>query len=174
MSEMNGMNHETPAELRGVEAALDRLARAEREVGGTGLEHRLHAATRSVLMGGAAITEPKAVVATIRPASFRLFTRLRVAAGLALVGTVGAVWLAGMRTPPSGMVGTTLATKAVPEAGRYDTLDAQVESVLAWNNPMGEGFEGLSEQIDLLYADFSELDAGRDDSTALWFDGSAL
>jgi hypothetical protein len=160
----------TPTELRGVESLLDSLARQERASAPAGLETRVFELSAPVLARartGDAHREPKAVIARITPSAFRLFSPMRVAAGLALAAAVGAITLAGLRTTAGG--------KALAKASnRYESLDSKVDSLLAWNSPMGEGFEGLGEQIDLLYADLSDFSIDDDLSDEAVFDGGAL
>jgi hypothetical protein len=170
------INHDihesTPPELRGIEGALDRLVKHETASASVGFEDRVHVATWGVMVAASPLQEPK-FVAEVPPAAFRLFTRVRVAAGFALAGTAAAVWLAGMHTNATN---PTMLTARASAAARYDALDAKVESLLAWSSPMGDGFGGLGEQIDLLYADLSGLNLGGDDwtTTGLWLDGSSM
>ncbi|MCC6661196.1 MAG: hypothetical protein IT437_09955 [Phycisphaerales bacterium] len=157
----------TPEPLRGVGALLDALAASERASAPSGVEARVFAATRGAI-AAPALREPKGVIATIRPSGYRLFTPLRVAAGLALVAASGAIWLAGMRGGAAGSAGATSI------AERYESLDSKVETLLAWKSPMGDGFEGLGEQIDLIYADLSDLSVDTGFSGDLFIDGGAM
>jgi hypothetical protein len=160
--------NETPTELRGVESLLDSLARQERASAPAGLEARVFSASAPALARTRNThREPKVVIARITPSAFRLFAPMRVAAGLALAAAVGAITLAGLRTP----VQSGALAKA---SNRYESLDSKVDSLLAWNSPMGDGFEGLGEQIDLLYADLSDFTIDDDLSDEAFFDGGAL
>jgi hypothetical protein len=126
-----------------IEAALDRLARAEAASAPAGFEDRVAHAVRA----GAAAPIPMS-----RGVRARLFTPLRAAACLALVGTAVGVYVATLggpgRTPelagapaPSldAAVGELLAVAALH--GEDDTFSTQVESFLADTERVGQGFE---------------------------------
>lgn len=129
------MSH-TPAELRPTEAALDSLARAEREAAPATLEARIFVATRGLLPGSAPVV-------FVRRATF--LTRMRVAASVAIVGGVAALWLAQGGTP------------AAP-APRVDAaaLEADVNFILAMKS---EGLANTRESIDTLYLEADALAA---------------
>lgn len=172
--------NETPIELRGVESLLDTLAREERASAPSGLEGRVFAGSVQALEGcdgpaalGRAVHIRTALASkharTVAPVTFRLFSPLRVAAGLGLAAAVGAIGLAGLRSTTPDTAGAMARSNS-----RYEALDSKVDSLLAWKSPMGEGFEGLGEQIDLLYADLTDFSLDTDSPEDAFFEGGAL
>jgi len=130
---MNGNSEltDTPTDLRATEAALDALGRAERDAAPSTLEARLFMATRGLLPAGT----PAVVVRRTT-----IFTRMRIAASVAVVGGLGALWLA--RGTGAG------------DRGDLASLEADVDFVLAMK---ADGMSTTRESIDALYLDADNL-----------------
>jgi hypothetical protein len=128
-------NHDTPADLRLTEAALEALARAEQNAAPATLEARVFMATRGLLPVAAPADAPAVVV---RRTSF--LSRVRIAASVAIVGGLGALWLA----------------QGVGPADKSDlaSLEADVDFVLAMK---ADGMSTTRESIDALYLDADNL-----------------
>ncbi len=149
---MSDMNHtqpnlETPAELRAAEAAVEALARAEHEAAPATLEARLFMATRGLLPG-------VAPVVVVRRRS--IFTGMRMAAAIALVGAIGATWLA------RGGHGTDKFDPA--------NLEADVDFILA----MKSDGQAMREGIDSLYLDAHTLGDSLKDHEGAPLDEGAM
>ena len=138
---------ETPAELRATEAALDTLAKAERDSAPPTLEARLFVATRALL--------PAAPVVVVRRSSF--LWRARLAAAVAIVGGLSCLFLA--RGTSNGLDKTDLSA-----------LEADVDFALAIKT---DGFGPSRESIDALYLDAHNVrDSFRQSDTITLDDGS--
>lgn len=91
--------HALPPELAAADQAMRTLGAAERAAAPQGMEERLVRASRPALLaaaaGEAASTQPSDVAGRITPIlRHGRFAGSRVAAGLAILGACGAVWLA--------------------------------------------------------------------------------
>jgi hypothetical protein len=136
-------NNQTPAELRPIESALDELARAERGSAPAGLEDRIAAATADQLLA----PTPLRITVVSRTSSF---ARLRIAAGVLLVGALVAVigGRTAFRSPPPS---------TTPGTAEYATtqLEEDVELWLAMRTP--EEFDDVSTRLDLLSVETESL-----------------
>jgi len=147
-----------PAGVRRIGAAMDELGRVERAGAPAALEERIFRATRRELPGAAGA---EVVVGRVG-----FLTRARVAAGIAIVGTVGAVWLGQLAQP--GGAGVALAK--VDKAAR---LERDVEVLLALRNNE-DGLDGVGEALDVLKL---ETDTVGDSLRSEWpslLDGGAM
>lgn len=130
----------TPDDLQGIEAALDRLARAERNPSDSGFEQRLATATRGALRAGDA---PRSLRF---PASWPL----RLAAVLALVTGVGLAvnaWRAGVSGPsvnPSAPQGP-IARQAQPKPTTEAESPVDPESLRAELDALVSSYEAVEE-----------------------------
>lgn len=149
---------EHEADVRGVEAALDRLGAATRAGAPAGLEERVFAATVASLRGARGATEPAPVVARIGPAGRGVGMRLAAAVGLAGAGL--AVWVASLG--PSERGGAVVAARG--EAIESDLL-------LAIELPGDEWLDEISARIDLLYADAAAFDGAMEAPDGLEWPG---
>lgn len=130
----NDQNLETPAELRATEAAADALARAEQDAAPATLEARVFMATRALLPQDAPLVVVRRTV---------WFTRMRVAAAIAIVGGIGTVWLAqggGART--------------FDKNADLASLEADVDFILAMKSG---GLSSTRDGIDALFLDADTL-----------------
>lgn len=161
----SSMDQSTPAELRGVERALSRLASAERAAAPRNLTDRLMSASAGHLArvapkGGEVQTSDRAVAGVI---SRWLSPRIRLAAALMLVAGAGIVALSviGVRWPGTGAVnppavltnaGSSGVSTPSSAAGgsEVDVMLAAVEAVDSW---------GQSTPVSALIAEVDVLDA---------------
>lgn len=143
---MNAHDHNTPEDLRPIENALDTLAAAEQASAPAMFEERLVRAVR----GG--MESAPVVVARIG-----FMARVRVAAAVLIVGTIGSLYLA--RTAPTRVATTT-------------TLEADVNFLLDLRSS-DDVLASMGEKIDTLFLDASTLkdDIGNDWSSSLLNDG---
>lgn len=163
------MNHDTPAELRDLDAALARLALAERESAPAGFDDRLAATVRGAL---AESGERRVVVRAPRPraASWpRLFTPMRAAAAIGIVAGLAALRVATMTPASVTPAGSTLAAS---------TLGADLDAYLSVSLLLDDGLNDLAQRIDLLHADLVTFDAGLGrvigTDTSEWLEGGAM
>lgn len=151
-------NLETPAELRGIDAAVAKLAEADAGSVPAGLIDRVHAATRGTIASARAEQSSRparrAVVVRDEPSLTvwtvlaRVFTPVRLAAMVSLVAAVVGLRLASFE--PS----------ATSTGGALASLDADIDSMLLASDPFGDGLGDIGQRIDLLYADLVSFDAG--------------
>jgi hypothetical protein len=142
MNEYDSQHGNLPEDVTEMAVALDALARQERG-GAPGLEERLFARTRSVLIASDE-EAPRLRLAGDKGSrdvrgpdnGFRLLTPLRLAAAVAVCSGVAAMWLATLQ--PVGMSGPVAARPA-------DDLDPML--ALAWRD---DGWSSFRERIDLL------------------------
>lgn len=161
-------DHDTPAELREIDAALARLALADRVSAPAGFDDRLAAAVRSATAEALARrVAGRARPTTPRPRAVfwpRLFTPMRAAAALGIVAGVVALRVATM-TPVS-----------VAPAG--STLGADLDAYLSVSLLLDDGLGDLAQRIDLLHADLVTFDAGLDRGIGTdageWLEGGAM
>lgn len=147
------MNHDqTPVELRGAESAVESLARAEQESAPVTLEARLFMATRGLLPSGAA--RPEVVVR--RP----LWTRFRVAASVAVLGTVVAAWLSQQGRPAVSVRDWALS-------------ESDAEFMLALRSD-GVDVTSTRERLDSLFLDTNSVAESLHGSIGLPLDEGAL
>ncbi len=130
-----------PDELRPIEAALERLAQTERASALPTLEDRVFVFTRAELAG---VERPLTI--TIRRSSLG---RLRIAAALALVGSLGALWLARVGQQP----GSTIVAAG---SGSLERLETEVDFLLAMRSA-DDGLRSTSDSIDALFLDTLNL-----------------
>lgn len=145
---------QTPVELRGAESAVESLARAERESAPVTLEARLFMATRGLLPSGAARPE---VVVRRHPA---LWTRFRVAASVAVLGTVVAAWLSQQGRP-------------AVSARDWALSESDAEFMLALRSD-GVDVTSTRERLDSLFLDTNSVAESVHGSIGLPLDEGAL
>lgn len=152
-NEQNNLrNDETPAELRAVVGAMDRLADAERGSAPAGLEDRLFAASR------ASLGEAPAVIAKIGgPVGVMSGWRFRLAASvmIAAVGVAAAVWLNSRGAVTSG-TGTAVG------AASTDQLAQALEADLsAWATETSALASSSDSEVASLYASLNSIESGK-------------
>lgn len=135
----NDYTTELPGDLRSIASAVNELAEHDRAGARGSLEDRLFMATRRSL-AEASGTSP----VVVRRVGF--LTRMRIAAAIALVGSVAAVWLGRMHSPLAGG-GATVAS-----ADRALRMEQDVDLLLALRNT-GTGLETMTDTIDLIALD---------------------
>ena len=155
MTTENSTN-QTPAELRAVEAALEDLARRERGAASPALEDRLFMISRGALPGFSA---ERVVVRRIV-----FLSRMRIAAALALVGGLGAGWLAERGSPAPAAIASS--------SERALRLEQDVEWLLAMRSN-GEGLEGLADVLSMLLIDVETIDDALESDWPVTFDDGA-
>jgi hypothetical protein len=128
-------NGNTPEDIRGIEAALERLAQADRESAPAELEQRVFHASRDQLGVDASI-------AVIRPTRAR-WAALAVAAGLAVCGGVILMVASRPHTQISPVTGGGTVVAA--------SLEEDVELWLSLRTP--DEFQNVADRIDLLSVD---------------------
>ena len=128
-----------PADLVAIHAALDDLAARERDAATPTLEDRVFIATRASLARSSQVA-PDIVVRRISLGG------LRIAAAVALLGALGAVWLA--RSTP--------ATSSPAKVLAIDTLEDDVEFLLAMRTI--DDFNPSGDSLDAIFLDTSSLD----------------
>jgi hypothetical protein len=152
---MNQESH-TPHDLRPIESALHSLAQAERASAMPTLEDRIFVATRANLAG---IERP--LIITVRR---RTLSRLRIAAVLALMGCVGALWLARLgQQPGNPLIAST--------TGSLEKLETDVEFMLAMRSA-DDGLRSTSDSIDSLFLDTLNIGNSLRTDTPLVDEGS--
>jgi ferric-dicitrate binding protein FerR (iron transport regulator) len=129
-------DHHTPSDLRGIESALERLARAERDAAPSSLEERVFLATRDRLLEG---PEPIRIAHRSRSQ----WATLAVAASLAAAGAAALIMASRPGPQGTGVTagGTVLAT----------SLEDDVELWLSLRTP--DEFQNVADRIDLLDTD---------------------
>jgi hypothetical protein len=132
---MKQHDHHTPEDLRGIELALDRLARAERAAAPAGLEMRLAAATAPDLTA-----EPLQIAVAQRSTSALPF---RLAASLLVAGGLVAVMISRLNTSPVPVNESHVVTLIA--------LEEDVELWLTLRTP--DEFQHLSDDLDVLAVD---------------------
>ena len=126
----------TPTELRPIEAALDRLARAERSAAPAGLEDRIARASLTRLHGSAG---PISIV----PHLAARWMPLAAAAGIVLCGGLAMLVASRMNTPqPQNRTAPTVLAAS---------LEEDVEFWLSLRTP--DEFQSVADRIDLLTVD---------------------
>jgi hypothetical protein len=160
---VNGYNAEMdlPGDLVPTARALEALAERERATAPAALEDRVFGATRGSLARavrpvGRGRPAPRAVVRRIG-----WLAGARLAAAVAIVGALGAVWLGQMRSPVA----------AVPSESARG-LERDVELLLALRNT-GTALEGMSEAIDLLQLNADVISDSLDPAWPTTFDDGA-
>ena len=134
-----------PADVRAIDADVARLAEADRAAALAGLEERLLVTVRSMkpLTAPASRRRVEPAAPAI-PWLLRVFTPMRVAAGLALVGALVAVRMASWGGPS----GPTVAADSDSDA-----------LLVAWSTAPDDGLDSLAQEIDLFLADLVSFDA---------------
>jgi hypothetical protein len=154
----NYEHHETPAELRNIEAALNGLAQLDRAAASPALERRLESILHQV-------RNPPAPIPITRRT--HVLARMRIAAAVLLTGALG-VLIAGR-----------LATQSAPPAGpgagplaAAETLDLEedVELWLALRTP--DEFQGVADRLDLINAEAQAIDSSVSGDWGAMFDTS--
>jgi hypothetical protein len=154
----NHEHNQTPPELHRIEAALDRLARAERDAASPALEHRLEAT-----LGAEASLAPIPIVRRVS-----VVGRLRMAAAIVLAGALVAV-IGGRLAAPGpapGILGGGIGVAAAASS----ELEEDVELWLALRSP--DEFQGLAERLDLIHAETHALDSAVSGDWGLFFDSA--
>jgi hypothetical protein len=128
MSEQN--DHEVPAELAEIAGVVAALGAADRGAAPAGLGARVFEATRGML--GA----QEAPLMFVRAKRTPMLTRMRVAAGVALLVGTTAIWLGEIGTP-----------------SHRNTLEDDVDLMLAMRHQDAT----VSERIDMLFSDTAAL-----------------
>lgn len=179
---MTGAHHrdnlETPVELRGIDAAVSRLAEADAAAAPPGLVDGVFAATRGTITSArtAPMARParRAVVVRDEPAASvwtvlaRVFTPVRAAAAVSVFAGVVALRMAGL--------GPTVPPLAI--GGASSALDGDIDSMLIASDLLDDGLGDIGQRIDLLYADLVSFDAGLGSvigsDTGDWLEGGAM
>lgn len=151
-NQFNLRNDETPAELRAIAGAMDRLADAERGSAPVGIEDRLFAASR------ASLGEAPAVIAKIGgPVGVMSGWRFRLAASvmIAAVGVAAAVWVNSRGAATSG-------TATAGGAASADQLAQALEADLsAWATETSALASSSDAEVASLYASLNSIESGK-------------
>lgn len=139
MSNNNGFQNEsTPVELRAIESALAELGERDRGSAPAGLESRLEASTRHMLTA----EDAPVVIARIGH-RMSLVSKLRIAASVAIVGGLAAVFLSN--GPSSSL--SPIAARSLEEDMNY-VLELRSAD---------EGLAAMGDKIDTLFMDTSNV-----------------
>ena len=131
-----------PADLRDIDQGLARLAEVDRAAAPAAMESRVLARVRAARAERARSQSDEPAIAWF----VRVFTPMRVAAALALVGALVAVRMASLRGPDDVAAPTSEAVEA----------DAML---IAWSTAQDERLDSIGQEIDLFMADLVSFDA---------------
>lgn len=149
----NNMRHdETPAELRAVAGAMDRLADAERGSAPAGLEDRLFAASRASLgEAPAVIAKIGGRVGVMSGWRFRLAASVMIAA----VGVAAAVWV-NSRGAVSNGAGVPVGASSADQLAQ--ALEADLS---AWATETSAMASSSDSEVASLYASLNSIESGK-------------
>ncbi len=162
---------EIPADLRAIDARVAHLLEVEREGAPAGISDRLFEATRGVVTRGVRpvprrrgdrLVHGERGTRGARLLPMRVFTPMRLAAAVGILGAVVAVRLATVAPSPSRTDDAATAS-----------LEAEIDSMLAASDFLDDGLGELGQGIDLIFADVLSVDRsmqGEDE----WLEGGAL
>lgn len=144
----------TPTELRGVESLLDRLGEADRASADAGLEARLAAAAQREASALRLVPGPRAA----RRSTIPLMTNMRLAAAIALAGTVLAVLLSSRGLTTNGTSLPRAGGVAASQSGTGLLADLSDEELdLAFAAKESSVWSVLERDVDLLSSDAEQL-----------------
>jgi hypothetical protein len=144
-----------PADLLEIDDRLARLAEAERTSAAAGFPARVWGTVRAEIDRADApvvhvVVRERAAARDARR-GWRVFTPMRMAAALAILGAVAAVRLANV-TPAGG--------GAANESMDVVRLAAEVESLSDGSDVFDDALADLGQRIDLIFADLVSVDSG--------------
>lgn len=148
-------NESTPDDLSAVESSLSRLGEHERASAPAGFEARIQAATGHMLSADDA---PVVIARIGHRMSF--VAKLRIAASVAIVGGLAALYLSNS---PTNVLSST-AARSLEEDMNY-VLDLKSSD---------ESMSAMSEKIDILFMDATSLgDSLKSDPSTSLLDGAS-
>ncbi len=162
--EMDGV----PADLRAIDARVARLAEVDTAGAPDGMDERVFEATRAIIARGARPQPRLRLAGSVREAApvslrsaGRLFTPMRVAAVVGILGAAGAVRLA-MVAPAPAPTGEVAAL-----------LETEIDSMLGASDFLDDGLGDLAQRIDLIFADMVTMDNPAQ-AEEDWTEGGAM